>query len=528
MNRQSAHRLRHLGILSFALIIALSSTLTLSGLSTAQAAPNSPLSTTITVNSLSDNTTTCAIQTTMCLRRALTLAQANASATTVNFDTTLSGTLTLTSTLTINNTATNPITINGHPMIIVLDGGSTSASTGVRIFCILPGSVLTINNMSEQNGNANGQACGADSFPNGGAIRNYGTLIMTDSNFSSNMTGGFGSGGGIFNTGTLNISLTGFSQDFASGSGSGGAIANSVGITTLDSVDLDSNGASSGGGLASFGGAVMMTNTWISQNSAKVSGGGISVFGGTLTMRNSLVEHNSIPTDPGHSDELGGGLYNTAATTISNSTFDENTGALGGGIGNVGTLFVGNSTFANNTALLGGGIYSTDTVDMLSTLLSGNLSFGAGPNYNGSVSSFGYNLIKNATGASGFSAIGDQVGVDPNIGALSSNGGPLETIALNPGSPALVSGNCAGGASGQIPVVAVDQRGISRKNPNGSFLGCDIGAFELPNLDSIGIYRNGVFLPAPAQLVWDRRYNRPVYCWNVTLPDCRRLDWFGF
>src|SRR5207302_4298141 len=59
---------------------------------------------------------------------------------------------------------------------------------------------------------------------------------------------------------------------------------------------------------------------------------------------------------------------------------------------------------------------------------------------------------------------------------LHDNGGPTQTIALQPGSPAVdaaVLANCP----------ATDQRGVSR--PQGA--GCDIGAFELVQTITVGI-----------------------------------------
>jgi hypothetical protein len=63
----------------------------------------------------------------------------------------------------------------------------------------------------------------------------------------------------------------------------------------------------------------------------------------------------------------------------------------------------------------------------------------------------------------------DRVGVDPMLAPLADNGGPTETHALLPGSPALDAI-----LSGGICRAAPDQRGVERTAP------CDIGAFEAP------------------------------------------------
>jgi hypothetical protein len=71
----------------------------------------------------------------------------------------------------------------------------------------------------------------------------------------------------------------------------------------------------------------------------------------------------------------------------------------------------------------------------------------------------GFNLIGDGSGAGGFTRT-DQVGsasnpIDPRLGPLQDNGGPTQTMALLPGSPALNAGDAA--ESG-VP----DQRGVVR------------------------------------------------------------------
>ena len=99
---------------------------------------------------------------------------------------------------------------------------------------------------------------------------------------------------------------------------------------------------------------------------------------------------------------------------------------------------------------------------------------------NGTFVSQGHNLIGDGTGGSGFinGVNGDIVGtsanpIDPKIGDLASNGGPIKTHALLAGSPAIDHGDNAG-------VPAIDQRGFPRKKDgNGDGLAIvDIGAFE--------------------------------------------------
>ena len=61
----------------------------------------------------------------------------------------------------------------------------------------------------------------------------------------------------------------------------------------------------------------------------------------------------------------------------------------------------------------------------------------------------------------------DLINTDPMLGPLGDNGGPTETQALLPGSPAIDAGVA-------VPGVTTDQRGVPR--PQGQ--APDIGAFE--------------------------------------------------
>src|SRR6185436_20034979 len=84
------------------------------------------------------------------------------------------------------------------------------------------------------------------------------------------------------------------------------------------------------------------------------------------------------------------------------------------------------------------------------------------------------------TEAIGFSGTGDQTAVSPMLAALADNGGPTQTMALNPGSPAIDAGIAAGATT--------DQRGMLRTFDDPGTVDAatsdatDIGAFELQPL----------------------------------------------
>ena len=97
--------------------------------------------------------------------------------------------------------------------------------------------------------------------------------------------------------------------------------------------------------------------------------------------------------------------------------------------------------------ILVGGIFNTvGTLSMTATIVAGNTA-PLGPDVSAftPVTSGGYNLIGDATDSTGFAGPGDQVGtavdpIDPRLGPLADNGGPTQTHALLPGSPAIDAG----------------------------------------------------------------------------------------
>jgi hypothetical protein len=87
----------------------------------------------------------------------------------------------------------------------------------------------------------------------------------------------------------------------------------------------------------------------------------------------------------------------------------------------------------------------------------------------GSINSQGHNLIGDGHGTGGFTAT-DQVGtaanpIDPGLGPLQDNGGPTQTMALLPGSPAVNAGDPA-------QLGTADQRGVVRSG------GVNVGAYQ--------------------------------------------------
>jgi len=220
------------------------------------------------------------------------------------------------------------------------------------------------------------------------------------------------------------------------------------------------HGSGDGGGIHNDG-AVTVTNSTLSGNSATTSGGGIDndggiFFGGTMTVTNSTLSGNS--SDNGS----GGGIYNAGVAVT-----------------------VTNSTLSGNRAKSGGGIYYTfsSTVTVSNTIVAGNTATTSAPDLKGTITSGGYNLIGNTTGSTGITdgVNGDIVNPTPLLGTLGNYGGPTQTIPLLAGSPAIGHGDaaiCTQASAGKVN--SLDQRGVTRPTTL-----CAIGAFE-PLLSAIG------------------------------------------
>ena len=142
---------------------------------------------------------------------------------------------------------------------------------------------------------------------------------------------------------------------------------------------------------------------------------------------------------------------------------------------NGSSLAVFDDTIAGNTAPSGGGVDNVSgTVIIGNTIVAENTAATSGPDVLGAFVSHGNNLIGETDGSSGWAG-SDLTGtivkpLNPLLAALSNFGGPTQTMALLPGSPAIDAGNNA-----LIPaLVTTDQRGLPRIVNSV----VDIGAFE--------------------------------------------------
>jgi hypothetical protein len=303
----------------------------------------------------------------------------------------------------------------------IIDGGGVS-----HVVQVSSNATVTLSNVTIQNGLAVGV------YQPGGGVWNRGTLNIVASTISGNRatTGsatryGFARGGGIMNNGMLTISNSTLSGNSAT-----------VGCT----------------------------------NACLAWGGGILNLG-SLTINSSTLSENSAVT--------GGAIFNQDLTSINNSTLSGNSAYGGGGIFNKGSLTsISNSTLSGNSAHAGGGggILNYNSSGYKVTLENSIVADSPnGGNCTGTMSSNGYNL--SSDGTCNFSSRGDLNNHDPMLGPLQNNGGPTQTMALLPGSPAIDGGNPSGCTDGQGNLLKTDQRGMPRPDKEDS-VGCDMGAYE--------------------------------------------------
>ncbi|MGC2234761.1 MAG: choice-of-anchor Q domain-containing protein [Pyrinomonadaceae bacterium] len=337
-------------------------------------------------------------------------------------------------------------------------GNSSFNGGGIHNF----GGMLTVSN-SSFNGNTAG---------GGGGIQNIGdgTLSITNSTFNNN-TASIG-GGGINSTGTLTVKGSTVSNNLAIPDGSGGGLNCSGNTKITDTIISDNTAGFSAGGIGA-GGSMTIDKSSITRNTSNNRAGGIDSIG-TLVIRTSAITGNTAA-------QFAGGIKNNGALTVATSTVSGNAAnaSFGGGIFNESssTSYIIGSTVVNNRANSGGGVKNNSgTLVARNSIIADNIATNASSHdFAGTLFSQGYNIIENVGGTTiAGSADGNITGQDPKLAPLANNGGPTQTHALLPDSPAI-------DAAGTGQVDSYDQRFFSRPGDGDGdgFARADIGAFEL-------------------------------------------------
>ncbi|HLO30651.1 MAG TPA: choice-of-anchor Q domain-containing protein [Anaerolineales bacterium] len=324
--------------------------------------------------------------------------------------------------------------------------GTSYYNTGAAIL-MASSNALTVEDLTFMANSAVGE---------GAAINSGGTVTVLNSEFISNSSQNSGGAISISATGRLTIKNSSFRNNSARYSG--GAVAvHANWLLAVENATFDSNTAMSGGAIVvtnpSITGIAVdvdIRNSLFARNTASSSsgssvGGAIDFITGTEDAPAMVLENNTFFAN--HSTGMGGAIYTEASIILRNNTFSEN---AADSMGNPGASLylrppfvdasIDNNIFANNTRGGECGKFSA-----LNLFITGN-----------------GNLVED-----GSPACVPTVIADPKLELLADNGGPTQTLAVLPGSPAIDAGD-------DTSCPKTDQRGVAR--PQGSH--CDIGAYE--------------------------------------------------
>ena len=342
---------------------------------------------------------------------------------------------------------------------LIISGDNGNSSRDFNLFNIATGGNLTAGGIAFSGAKVSG---------NGAVFSNQGTLSLSESVFSNNVSGN--RGGAIHNSGTVSISSSRFENN--SSANQGGAIYNDGTLTiSLSNFSTNSTG-NNGGAICQFSGSSVLTitNTTFSGNLS--NDGGAIRSDGTLTLSNSTLTSNVASNN-------GGGLFNLGTVKITNSTFYGNTAnSLGGGIRTGGIVEISSSTFSANSAGSGGAIENFDYSPNVSTSLKiANTILANSVNGGDYAGTGAVGLLGSATAANNLVSQGSfawaitKTSQEINLGPLQNNGGPTFTMAVVDGSATVSAGNSS--ISNSTPVNGLDQRGIKRSSTIPT-----IGAYE--------------------------------------------------
>ncbi|MBC7821141.1 MAG: CSLREA domain-containing protein, partial [Planctomycetaceae bacterium] len=255
-----------------------------------------------------------------------------------------------------------------------------------------------------------------------------------------------------------NVLISGLTMaNGAEASDAAGAILNREALTLISTTIRNSSSQSNGSAIRSEQGPLTISQSTIRDNSG--GRGAISVFQGTLTVTQSTISGNSSRT-------YGAGIDIVLATTIiEQCTIVGNSAQWkGGGILNdAGNVTVSQSTIVGNFAADGGGgiyTFGGSNLTLHNSILIQNTTVGGQANdlavSGGQLASAKNNLIGDPLTAAGVTngVNGNIVGADNGSGGrrrldpitvlnttLGNNGGPVKTLALVDGSPAIDVGN---------------------------------------------------------------------------------------
>src|SRR5262245_8928073 len=213
-----------------------------------------------------------------------------------------------------------------------------------------------------------------------------------------------------------------------------GAVIEDNSTLVLDHVVVTDNSSRTSNIDHSGAGPMTIRNSTISGNTATEA-----CCAGFYTFSDTLIDGSTFANNKAPGGGEGAGYAYLAPTellTVRDSTIASNSGGPGPGAGGFG---VGNGGGSSGGGVLQNSILADNTASTNPDLF--------GP-WQAS-----FSLIESTTGAT-LTGSPNIIGQDPQLSPLANNGGPTETMALGPNSPALDKGSTTGTAS--------DQRGAPR------------------------------------------------------------------
>ncbi len=387
------------------------------------------------------------------------LANALAKGGVIRFNCGGAATITLTSQKTLRTNVNTTLDGQGK---ITLDGRGTTR----LLYYSSPNfqatkTVVTIQNLTLQNGAASGTPIPAAPAPcsqgtknDGGGAAIYirdGILRVWNTTFKNNEGATLGpdvGGGAIYSLGSLGTTIVGstFQSNRAANGGAIGALFGDLSIYNSQFSSNQATGNPRGGALYFHNSNLVMTASTLSGNTASGGGGGLFADSSTLMFTNDTFVNNIAQHG------LGGGIMLSGnGGTLQNVTFSGNQSTGGSGffaaaIAGGTSLSISNTLFSENT--------TRDCYSPMACSAGGSTGL--------------HNLQWPSTHAicanADHACTTGTVFSNPQLDVLENNGGPTQTAAPLPGSPALGIGrNCP----------ATDQRGVARP-----LNGCTAGAVE--------------------------------------------------
>lgn len=319
---------------------------------------------------------------------------------------------------------------------------------------------------------------GADADGGGGAILAH-NVTVRDSTIVGNVAtaggGGISAHGDQFFSGSVTVIRSTISGNSTSWRGGGIGVDYKATITVSDSTISDNSARRGGGGVFAYKGNVSVAASTISGNSAgeaggifyEGNGGGVYVADGFVTITSSTISGNSAGGEEGGvSYGIGGGIFANDGNVISrDSTISGNTaGTNGGGISASNVTITASVVSANIARRNGGGIVtgagsadSARLVTINSSAISGNRAAKGGGIWSGAYvdAMVNHSTISGnaATGAGGGIFAVETVTVTESTiseNEAGHNGGGISTQYDVLVTSSTISGNTAGGAGGGV------------------------------------------------------------------------------